>query len=266
MILAGLLSFAVADPANSSVSLRQKCTSIPCPNTPSGEDPELIDIREGAQIEKRMRADPDDRRRWSNIIIFADATAKHELTLPIVMKEKFSVTLAPENGALEFSSAMGTHAFRIAADAGTIGDPCPKYQIRVVEADTDYAIIRKTCPKREYKPGQFYRSNDFYLYDIKSATLRVIWAASSLAMDAPAPIAKPDIRISKLKNGYQFKWSGLFPSSNGISQMTINNIYRHESSSKGITLVCYDVRSPERPLKEGDMCEGEVMEKIRLKR
>jgi hypothetical protein len=241
-----------------------KCTAHPCPNTPSGEDPGVIEAREGKKLEDELRSDPDDQTRWESLILFSSSSDKQQLTIPIVMAEKFNVALDPKNGWLTFSSPRFSQSFKISSPLPASGSTCPKYQIRVLDGGTDYALIKRTCPKYEYREQRFYRGADYYLYDGKTNTMRGIWAASTmLDTSGPFPSAKPEVSLKKIKNGYQFDWVGKVPSDNPPTQMKIHNLYKREPNGKGgYALVCYDATNPTHLIKENEMCESEILERV----
>lgn len=244
-----------------------KCTVHPCPNTQTGEDPGVVEAREGGKIDAELREDPNDKDRWSSVILFSSSTERQQLSMPIVMSAKFDIALNPKRGTLTFSSPSASQSFRI-SDTSSGSDsrnPCKKYQIRVIEAGMDYALVKKICPKQEYRPQKFYRGSDYYIYDQKTNTMREIWSASTqIDSSSPFPTAKPEISIKKVKEGYEFNWNGMFPSDNPPKSMTIHNIYKREVDEKGRqSLVCYDASDRRHLIKENEMCESASLEQIR---
>jgi hypothetical protein len=241
-----------------------KCTKHPCPNTQSGEDPGMIEAREGEKIEAQLRADPNDKERWSNIILFSSSTEKQQLSIPIVMAAKLNMTLNPNKGLLTFSTPNASQSFKIseANSEPNSNNPCPKFQIRVVEGGGGYALIKKTCPKYEYRPQKFYRGTDYYLYDQKTNTMRTIWSASTqIDTSTPLPTAMPEISLKRLKDGYQLDWTGLLPSDNPPVSMIIHNVYKQEVDKTGeLSLVCYDARNPQHLQKKNEMCESDILQ------
>jgi hypothetical protein len=243
-----------------------KCTVHPCPNTQTGEDPGVIEAREGGKIEDELRIDPNDRERWANLILFSSSTDKKSLHIPIVAATNFDVSLDPQKGLLTFSTPNASQSFRISEPATNSNpdNPCRKYQIRVIDGAPGYALIKKTCPKYEYRPERFFRSTDYYIYDEKTNTMRGIWSASTqIDTSTPFPSAKPEIKVKRIKDGYKFDWTGLFPSDNPPTPMTIHNIYKQEVGKDGRKLLyCYDATNPSRPIKENEMCESVSPERV----
>lgn len=244
-----------------------KCTKHPCPNTQTGEDPGVVEAREGGKIDAELRQDPNDKERWSSVILFSSSTEKQQLSMPIVMAAKFNIALNPKNGTLTFSSPNVSQSFRIsdASSGSDSGTPCKKYQIRVIDAGTDYALIKKTCPKQEYRPQRFYRGSDYYIYDQKTNVMRAIWSASTqLDTSTPFPTAKPEISVKGIRDGYEFSWSGMLPSDNPPKLIKIHNIYKREADENGKqSLVCYDAKDRQHLIRENEMCESETLERIR---
>ena len=89
-----------------------KCTTHPCPNTKSGEEPGVIEAREGAKIEDEIRNDPNDKERWSSLILFSSSIEKRQLSIPIVMGANFNMGLNPKKGILTFSSPQASQSFK----------------------------------------------------------------------------------------------------------------------------------------------------------
>ncbi|WP_440962561.1 hypothetical protein ACL58G_17170 [Massilia sp. GER05] len=243
-----------------------KCSKHPCPNTQTGEDPGAIEAREGGEIEASLLANASDKGRWSSVILLSSSTEKQELSMPIIMADKFNLSLDPKKGRLTFASPHATQSFKIseASSAENSKHPCFKYQVRVIDARSDYALIKKTCPKQEYRPQRFYRGTDYYIYDQKTNTMRSIWSASTqIDTSTPFPTAKPEISIKYLKDGYGFDWIGVLPSDNPSVPVSVHNIYKREvDKNNQLSLVCYDVTNPRHPVKENEMCESESLERI----
>jgi hypothetical protein len=265
--LVALLCTITGDLHASATDERQamgKCTKHPCPNTQSGEDASVIEAREGEKIEARLRANPNDKERWYNIILFSSSTEKQQLSVPIVMEAKLNMTLNPDKGLLTFSAPNASQSFRIseASQEPNSNNPCPKYQIRVIEGSVDYALIKKTCPRYEYRPQKFYRATAYYLYDQKTNTMRTIWSASTqLDTVTPFPTAKPEIVLKPLKDGYRLDWTGLLPSDNPPVSMIVHNVYKREADKTGkLSLVCYDATNPQHSQKEDGMCESDILQ------
>ena len=97
--------------------------------------------------------------------------------------------------------------------------------------------------------------------------MRGIWSASTLfSLSTPFPSAKPEISVKMVKDGYRLDWRGLFPSDNPAKPMTIHNLYKREVDGEGKkNLVCYDATRPSRLLRENEMCESEMLERISVK-
>lgn len=243
-----------------------KCTTHPCPNTETGEEPAVVEIRKASKIEDNIRNGPNDKARWKNLILFSSSTDKESLRLPIVAAIDFEVSLDPKNGSLKFSTPNTSQTFKISdplADL-TTDTLCPKYRVEVIDGAPGYALIKKTCSIHEYKPGRFFRSTDYFLYDQKTNTAREIWSASTqLGATTPFPTAEPEIVIKRLKNGYKFDWVGMFPSDNPPSPTAIHNIYKQETGKNGqLLLACYDATNPSRLLRENEMCESYNLQRI----
>ncbi|MQA18139.1 hypothetical protein [Rugamonas rivuli] len=241
----------------------QKCTTTPCPNTPNGEDPEQITLREGAKMTAELRNDPDDQLRWSAVALYSDSKHAERLKMAVVKKFETEIQLVPQNGFVIFSGPHYKQTFKIASPLGTASNPCSKYNIRIVQAGADYAILKKICPLNEYAPNRYHMSADYYLFDQKTATARSVWSASVTNKESDFPDADPEVTIKKIDNGYRFDWTGLFPSDGKPTKQTIHNVYTYIPSGKiGAGLLCRDATRPKSEGAESDMCEGGFLDLI----
>jgi len=242
-----------------------KCTPAPCQGTPTGGDPNVLRLRLGNKIKESLRNSDDDAMRWAGLFLFSDSSEKDDLTIPIIKESKFFMTLDPKKGILHFHSPNSFQYFRI--DTGEPHEPgeiCPKYQLRILDATSEYALLKKICPKQEYEPKHFYMASTYYIYDMKSATVREIWSGSkSIDIDAPFPSAKPEISLKRTKDGYQFDWVGMSVSDNPTKLWRIHRTYKRETEKNGkLYLACYDTTRRQHPIKENDTCESEILQRI----
>jgi hypothetical protein len=241
------------------------CATKRCANTPIGEDPETLQLRVGKHMQDDFRRDPNDAKRWSSVIIFSKSAHKDNLTMPIITSSNLRMTLNPDKGILQFSSPAATQSFKIASPLPhKQNELCPKYQLRVLDGTPDYALIEKACPMREYEPRRFFRSTTYYIYDMKSATMREIWmGARGFDTISPFPSAEPQIVLKKIKDGYQFDWQGMSADDAPPILVRIHRAYKREHDRQGnVGLVCYDTTKPQHPLKENESCESEILERV----
>jgi len=252
-------SYATENPKSET---QLKCPQAPCANTPTGEDPSVIDLREADRRDKILREGADDRARWSSIRLYSDTKEKEKLDVVLVASANLKMQLIPKSGVVRFSSPQKTVAFRIASGEDATDDICPRYNLKVVQADPDYAVIRKICPRYNYGGNRSHMSAEYLLFDVRSSVMRSIWFAARSSKDAPFPDAKPPISILKLANGYKVSWKGDFPNDNSPEEMTISNAYTREKTSRGIALVCTDLLAGKESGLEDGMCEGRELERV----
>lgn len=245
-----------------SVSLKP-CAYQPCPNTPTGEDPAVIDMREQERWEKSLQDGSDDIKRWKSIRLYSDTTEADQLKLSIIKSRKFEMQLIPQKGLVRFSAPEMAVAFRIASIPGSKADVCPLYNLKVVEASSEHAVVRKSCPRYEYAPNRFHMDAEYFLFDWRSLTMRSLWFAVSSSKDAPFPDAKPPIKVVPIANGYRFDWAGLFPDDNSPQKIKISNSYIREKRSNGYpVLVCTDLSAAKGEGRENEMCEGRTLDRV----
>ncbi|MEC5164229.1 MULTISPECIES: hypothetical protein [unclassified Janthinobacterium] len=238
------------------------CTSNPCGNTATGEDPSDISGKKGAAILDEIRYGDEDKLRWTAIALSSDSEKNDNLKITLIRAVNFKMQLNPILGNITFSKSGVEHTFQIASPRGEKGGLCPEYTITVNEASSSHAIIKKSCLRYNYKPGRYFMSVDYYLYDFEIAIMRNIWR-SSVQINSPLPEAKPTPAVKKIKNGYRFDWIGMFPSDNLPSKMEIHNTYLREKDKKGSNvLICTDTSAPRNKGIENEMCEGEVLTRV----
>ena len=241
------------------------CATKQCAATPIGMDTETKKLRLGKNIEDELRRNPNDVKRWSTVIISSTSAHKENLTMSVIKSSNFVMTLDPAKGILHFSSPAAVQSFQIASGAAHEKNVlCPKYQLRVLDGASDYALIEKACPIREYEPGRFFRSATYYIYDMKAATMREIWlGARGFDTTSPFPSADPEIVLKKIKDGYQLDWEGMSADDNPPTVLRIHRTYKRERDKHGNTgLVCYDTIRPQRPIKENESCESAKLERV----
>jgi len=245
-VFAACLLVATASPgfASDDPKSKPRCDSTPCANTLTGEEPSDIAQRHTDEFNAMTRASDDDRKRWSRFVIYADSTAPEDLRLVIHKKSGLTIELSPTKGNLKFSRPGVTQTFHIAAPRRSANDPCPEYDLKVLDASADHAVIRKTCPVFEYRPGKMYRGYEYYLYDQKSSTMQQIWAASAMENVQQLLLPKPEPVVTKTPDGFRFKWKSEAPGSTGAGT-TYNNIYTHVRETNGdVVLACRDLSAP----------------------
>ncbi|HEY0491475.1 MAG TPA: hypothetical protein VGD30_18340 [Telluria sp.] len=243
-------------------NLKAECSGTPCANTLTGENPGQVAQRHSDELNATIRASDDDKKRWSRFVIYADSTALEDLQLELHKKSGLKLELFPSKGDLKFSRPGMAQIFHIAAPRKSKNDPCPEYDLKVLDASADHAVIRKTCPTYEYRPGRRYRGYEYYLYDQRSATMQQIWAASSMENVQQLGIPKPEPLVTMTPDGFTFKWKSEVPGSTGAGT-SYNNIYTRIRAKNGeFILSCRDLSAPKGE-EAGGTCEGGALPLIR---
>lgn len=239
---------------------KQQCTSTPCANTPTGEDRGEIELREAKAELDKIRASSDDKLRWEEITIFSNSKDPKNQTLLIHKASNTQITLDGAKGSLTFRTPQHATSFQIASPPGGSDNPCPKYQIEVVDATSEHAVIRKICPKYAYDQGHEFKSFDYYLYDRASATMRAIWSASAIQNVSMLKAPSPDPMVSPTANGYRYQWKGQVALGGSMGTVSYNNVYERKKSKDGLLeLVCKDMSEGKQGTTEGGSCEGETL-------
>lgn len=236
------------------------CTSDPCGNTATGEDPADVYVREGAKITAELRNSPDDKRRWSSIALYSDTKSPERLKVAVVKAADFTMQLDPKKGWLTFSTPKLQQVFNLATPIGEKNNPCSKYSVKIVEASSSYAVVKKICPLSEYVAGKYFMQAEYYLYDQESSTMRTIWSAALTNPDAEFPDATPELAMKAIKDGYRLDWTGLFPEDGKWKKTSIHNNYlrKKDSAGKGY-LQCSDATAKGKDGLENELCEGGIL-------
>lgn len=238
----------------------RKCTSTPCANTATGEDPnEAIDRDAKARIDQ-IRSSSDDKQRWKKVKLYSDAPDPKRLLMPLLAESKTMLSLDPTTGNITIVSPEQKHVFEFASAKGARDNPCPLYIVQVIDASQEHALIRKTCPKFEYKPGHSFKSYDYYLYDRQTATMRDIWSASAMENTNLLQSPTPELSVINTADGYKFQWKGEVASGGSMTTYNINNLFVRERNKSGkLELVCKDMLSGKHGEVESSRCEGGVL-------
>lgn len=245
-----LVSANAADPQQE----KRKCTSTPCANTATGEDPAEIDLRAvNAELDS-IRASSDDKLRWQTVTLFSNSKDPKNQKLMVHKASGTEIALDAAKGLVVFRSPQAVNAFQIASVPDGTDNPCPKYQVEVVDASAEHAVVRKVCPKYEFGPGREFKSFDYYLYDRATATMRSIWSASAIQNASALKSPKPDPTVVPTAKGYKYQWKD--------NNASYNNIYERKKNKEGrLELVCKDMSVGKHGETEGGSCEGGILER-----
>lgn len=242
---------------------KQKCTSTPCGNTETGEDPQEQRVREASERSDKIRGGEDDRRRWSSVVLYSDSTQPAKLTMPVIKAAGLEMRLDPKLGQLSFNKPGVSQAFKIAAPKGDKRSVCPEYAVQVIEASAVHALVSMACFQTEYAPGHYHMGIDYYLYDEEAGVMRNIWAAAVRDKSARMPDAKPVPSLKVTPAGYRFDWSGVQPSDGKPATMVLHNSYVRSVAKTGDKfLLCTNLSAPKNTGVEDEMCEGGILPRV----
>jgi hypothetical protein len=218
--------------------------------------------RQGRAVVEPARGGREDEKRWLYVVMQSDATAEEASTLvmPLVKAAEFEMRLQPKDGHIIFTMPGIRHIFKLANRAGSKGNICPNYSVRVLEASIGHVVFRKVCRPFEYPRNRVYMSNEFYLYDMQTATVRNLWTAVGDQKGAAMPEAEPPITVRPTASGYRFDWAGIHHGEDGPVKMNIRNVYTREKNGKlAGTLSCADLNFPGREGLESESCQGGIL-------
>lgn len=151
-------------PSSSAAFAKQQVKNIEAASQYPGDVAE----REGRAVVEQARSSSEDNKRWSHVVMQSDAAAEEAdtLVMSLVRAIKFDMQLQPNDGHIIFTMPGTRHVFKLANSAGSRGDICPSYSVRVLEASNGHVVFRKVCKLFEYLRNRVYMSNEFYLYDV----------------------------------------------------------------------------------------------------
>jgi len=245
---------------NCFIILTAVCFGIAVSDTRAAPlDPQEESTEAARQMQNALRAGDDDRKRWV-LPIYSASERPESLSLDVVRSAGLALRLAPAEGHLTISTPASKHVFAIASAEGA-GTVCPKYNLYVTDASSDYILLKRVCRSFEYKPGRFAKSVTYYLYDQPTGTMRDIWTASASGKDDPMPDAKPQPALKRLANGYQFDWSGTYPGDAGGQRHEIHNRFTRKLDGGQRTLTCTKV-SAGSGRGDASACEGEFVQRV----
>jgi hypothetical protein len=226
------------------------------------QNPGEVAEREGQAYIEQARAGNDDKKRWSHVVMESDATAEEAdtLVMAVVKAAQFEMRLDPKDGLLIFTKPGIKHVFKVAAPAGSTGDICPNYNLQVMDASSNHAVLQKVCMPFKYPPNHVFMSNQFYLYDLQTATVPVLWSALGDENAAHLPQADPPITVKVTATGYGFDWAGVRGGEGGPVKMDIRDVYTRVKSGKWAgNLSCADLNFPGKEGLESESCQGGIL-------
>lgn len=268
--LAGLLSalcIASSGSANAQPATKAeqsiKCTSTPCGNTKTGEDPSDIADRNGEKLLNQMRETADDRQRWGITSLYSSGKKTNDLILDVIRAAGFRMSLQPQAGNLTFEKLGTVQTFHIAPASATPGDLCPRYGVTIVDASYNHAVIKKSCFQYEYKPKHFYSGVEYFFYDMPTASMRSIWTASTEDTSLAGPLVSPNPIFKMTKSGYTLDWS-VVDITNSPEKRQIRLGFKREKKKNGKTMemVCTDLNGQKGESIEQGACDGNRLEVI----
>jgi hypothetical protein len=226
------------------------------------QNPGEVAERAGQAAVEQARAGSDDKKRWSYVVMESDATAEEAgtLVMPLVKAAQFEMRLQPKDGHIIFTKPGIKHVFKLGNRADSKGNICPNYNVRVLEASSGHAVFRMVCKPFEYPRNRVFMSNQFYLYDVQTATVRNLWTAMRDQKGDRMPEADPPIKVKTTATGYRFDWAGVHPGEDGPIKMNIRNVYTREKSGKlAGNLSCADLNFPGKEGFESESCQTGIL-------
>lgn len=221
------------------------CRPENCSNATEINAPYTIRNREIAADIKNIKENGTDKERWSRLALYSESTSPEDLKIQIVKLLKLEMHLDPKNGHLTIEKPGLKHIFQINPPAN-VDSACPKYEVTIIDASIDHAIIKMICYASKNMHDEYYRSTDYFLYDSKAADMRSIWSAWAEDKGVNLPAPKPIPTIRKKPYGYQLDWTGVNKSDPNQQKYSIHTKYiRKISPDTGkITIQCVDRNDP----------------------
>lgn len=233
-----------------------KCTSNPCGNTASGEDPADERLSRGQNYLNAIVAGPSDEKRWT-IPIFSDSKDPKELETYLIKRNDFRLRLTPKTGHIQFIKGAAIDVFKIGLPQDSSNTTCKDYTINVVNASGTHALIQKSCYEIEYRPGRFRSEITYFLYDRVTHSMRTLWESYTSVKDAPSPAPNTKPSLFTSPDGYEIRWDGNYIFEGKQKKLSLHNRYTWESRSDGTkSLICRDLLHSGNAEPETGACEG----------
>lgn len=250
---------SASDPAETKALAH--CTSMPCGNTATGEDPQDIAIRNARRAREAQATDGEDKARWKRTL-YANAIKAQDLELMLVRSADLSMLLAPSTGQLQFRHAGVADVFEVERPRGSPNPQCPEFGINVVTATKEFAVVRKSCMLYEYKPGRFSMGATYYLYDVPSHTMRTIWQSQTNGQNDPFPDPSTEPKVTALADGVKIDWRATYPAEGKVRSLSMQTRYTRTVTGNKLELVCTDLSALAGENVEVGACEGGALTRI----
>jgi len=250
--------------ATTALSVKSgECREEECsrPALDESETPGAIAEREGAKMAGDVKKHGSDEDQWKSFILYSDSRAPEDLIVNLIKSEGFSMRLEPKTGLLHFQRIGFHQAFAIAAPARASDiwakqELCPGYGIQVLSATSSSAVVVKYCQPFTNSQGKNFTSEEYYLYDVKTATMLALWFSSTGDKSIPGPFVKPWPAVKKYANGYDIDWKFHDTTNPSLREVVMRNryIFKFDKKSKSFQLECTDLTRFSNDA--GDMCDG----------
>lgn len=214
-----------------------------CANTPTGEEPWVIELREAEAERKELFKNGKNKEIWERYSIYSDSTEPEHLKLPLDRESGLEIRLDPKKGTLNIEKAGFKQVFGFTSPQGTPRDICPNYSVRVIDASSTHAVIERLCSLYEYQPQRFNDGVEYLLYDMATATMQTIWMAAGEGT-RPFPQPSPHPNFKKIENGYKLDWVAVDPSDKTKFSMHTEYIRKMDEKENEMYLVCTDLAVP----------------------
>jgi hypothetical protein len=240
-----------------------KCASAPCGNTATGEDPQDIAIRNARRARDARSTHSNEKARWKRTL-YANATKTQDLELILGSATDLTMRLVPSTGQLQFRREGLADNFEVEQPRGSPNPQCPEYGINVVTAAKEFAVVRKSCMLYEYKPGRFSMGATYYLYDVPSHTIRIVWQSQTSGQDDPFPDPSTEPMVAVLADGIKIEWKATYPAEGKVRSLLMHTRYTRRVVRGEVELVCTDLSVQDGENVEVGACEGGVLKRILL--
>jgi hypothetical protein len=218
------------------------------------DSPGDISERKGSKISDDLRKNASDKVRWGSFSLNSSDTDPNALKLVLIKDAGFTMHLDPKEDHLFFEKPGTKQVFAIQGPSDNDG-VCPSYNIRVIDASATHVVIEQNCHSHDPSPGKMRISSDYYLYDMKTASMIDFWRSGIEVKKVPLSFVRPDPIVTKLHEGYEIDWKYSDITSNPVDKLNMHNIYHYmtDRESRKVYLNCSDLTNKQRL--DGDLCE-----------
>lgn len=219
--------------------------------------PGALAEKAGEKMLNEVRKSGTDKQRWQTFTLYNDDRDPAALRLVLVQRANFVMRLDAKHDLLYFEKPGVQQAFHVSGNSAA-NQVCPSYDISVIDASSNHAVILQRCIANDAPPGKMHFSRAYYLYDMKTATMINIWYSGDQVRKVPLAFLPPDPIVTTISKGYRVDWhyNDRTVAPPDVVDLHVTYRYVQDGTSKEYFLACKDLTNTQQL--EGDICSTVV--------